>query len=477
MKNRLSFIAAAFFLLIIPTGCSDTYTPLTAPLSELYPVDGAIDFSALQNVNTKTVSFVDETGQVSGKSTTVTWSVMNDDAELYVAVAWTDDTRDHEYTFSGPVSYDAVQLCFDNDGDGTYEQMEDQRIVMAADAGAYYIDAHAADGDGADEIGDGRAWLFYLESEKKYQAEFLFPLASDARGEDAAVSEKTRFTILIYDNVRLADGTGSVASTGADTVDTGTWQKITLTEEGPFERPAPDTLTGLITFTSTHEDARGEIYTFDPATDTVTRVTRNDFFEENVSLSHDRTRIAFHGAPERDDYSHYEIYTINADGTSLKQLTDNGFLDGHPGWSPDDTLMAYSSFRRSARASIIVMTAGGAEVADLTPPEYDDNDADFLPDGRIVFKTNRFSTLPELRIAVMDEDGGNVQQLTGVSGVVDHDPMGNDTGVVFERLMAPLSYTDDIEALFTPWNIIEVNLADKAEQTLVSDTWINWLPV
>ena len=37
-----------------------------------------------------------------------------------------------------------------------------------------------------------------------------------------------------------------------------------------------------------------------------------------------------------------EIYTINVDGTGLAQLTNDGFINAHPAWSPDDSLICWS---------------------------------------------------------------------------------------------------------------------------------------
>jgi hypothetical protein len=36
------------------------------------------------------------------------------------------------------------------------------------------------------------------------------------------------------------------------------------------------------------------------------------------------------------------------------------------------------------------------------------------PDGRIIFKTDRFSVFPQLRIAEMNDDGSGVLQLTHI---------------------------------------------------------------
>lgn len=66
------------------------------------------------------------------------------------------------------------------------------------------------------------------------------------------------------------------------------------------------------------------------------------------------------------------------------------------------------------QAEIVVMTSAGVELRTLRPSGRDDNDPDFLADGRIVFKIDRFSTQPQVCIAVMNADGTNVVQLTSL---------------------------------------------------------------
>jgi len=242
----------------------------------------------------------------------------------------------------------------------------------------------------------------------------------------------------------------------------------------------PTTLTGLIVFTSAHETANNEIYSFDPSTGTITKITNMpSLFKDNPSLSHDRRKVAFHGAPSSTDYAHFEIYTINVDGTGFTQLTNNSVLDGHPGWSPDDQTIAYASFRDGGQASIVLMTAAGSEIADLTPSGmgYDDNDPDYLPDGRIVFKTNRFSATPQVKIAVMNSDGSHVVQLTSVSDVSDHDPVGDSAFAIFERFNKGTDYSTDLESLFSPWDLVEVRLDSTDESVVLNDGWVNWLPI
>jgi hypothetical protein len=83
-------------------------------------------------------------------------------------------------------------------------------------------------------------------------------------------------------------------------------------------------------------------------------------------------------------------------------------------------------------------------------------------------------------MAVMDDDGSGVQALTFDSvspGTSDHDPVGDSTFVLFERFTKGTDYSQDLEALFSPWNVVEARRDGTGERTIVADGWVNYLPV
>ncbi|MCF8061094.1 MAG: Tol-Pal system beta propeller repeat protein TolB [Deltaproteobacteria bacterium] len=65
-------------------------------------------------------------------------------------------------------------------------------------------------------------------------------------------------------------------------------------------------------------------------------------------------RIAFSGM----DGGRFDIYTINADGTGLQNLTQGGGNNEDPCWSPDGRYLAFSS-NREGGYHLYLMTAGG----------------------------------------------------------------------------------------------------------------------
>jgi len=462
---------------------------LPAPLAEQYKIDGVVDLAAIGTVHEKSFAILDSfgTGTVVG-TTTLRWAMANDERNLYIALEWNDDTLNAFDPAIGLTDFDGVVVMFDNDGDGTFEANEDARRLVMNIYSSGYGDLHnVSAGSDSDTVGDGLGKMTW--SSGKYQAEFLIPLAPDASGEDGVLNANTRFNINILDHIQilLAPPAGNVGSMSglpnmSVDMDSSGWPLLPYTVPAPHAQPQiPSNLTGTIAFISDHENPKGELYTFNPATQLVTRVTNSTgLYIDGVSLSHDRTKIAFYGGPSSTDYTTWEIYTISVSGAGLRTLTTNTILDGHPAWSPDDSKIVYASFRDGWAASLVTMTsATGLEIADLTPPGANDNDPDWLPDGRIVFKTDRFNlSLPdEVRIAVMNADGSLVTRLTNSIGTSDHDPTATNTVAVFERFTRNTNYSQDPWAVYSPWNIVEARIDGSGERTLLADGWVNWLPI
>jgi len=471
--------------------------PLPKPLAERYVIDGIVDLSTFPSVQQQTIDMVDSlgTGTKIG-TTTLRSAIVNDERHLYIAMEWNDATLNSFVPNGAPDDFDGVIIMFDNNGNGTYELNEDAHRLVTINSGttygSSYSDIHnvSSGSDDNDAVGDGLGKMTWNAG--VYHAEFLIPLAPDTTGEDGVLNANTRFNINILDHIQILalPPTGNVGSlSGPANMSVGMnssgWPPLPYTTPAAHDQPQiPNNLTGLIVFISDHENPKGELYTFNPGTKVVTRVTHTTgLYMDGASLSHDRTRIAVYAAPTSTDFTNYEIYTVPVSGGSLTSLTTNTILDGHPAWSPDDKTIVYSSFRDGWNASIVTMTSGtGYELQNLTPQiaGINENDPDWLPDGRIVFKTNRFNlALPiEMRIAVMSTATSTIAtQLTNALGTSDHDPAATSTVVVFERFMKNTDYAQDPSFVFSPWNIVEARLDGSGERTLIGDGWVNWLPV
>jgi TolB protein len=67
------------------------------------------------------------------------------------------------------------------------------------------------------------------------------------------------------------------------------------------------------------------------------------------------------------DLETYEIFIMDADGSNVRQLTNNTAYDGNPRWSPDGTLIAFhSDLAVSGQWQVYVMAADGSERRQVT---------------------------------------------------------------------------------------------------------------
>src|SRR5918992_2200062 len=105
-------------------------------------------------------------------------------------------------------------------------------------------------------------------------------------------------------------------------------------------------------------------------------------FDSAPAWSPDGDRIAFEsdaklagGNPEGDR----EIFVMNADGSGVRQVTSNAVHDEGPAWSPDGTMLAYTSGPTNTTGDIHVMTTTGVHLRRVAPYEGIDESPDWQP--------------------------------------------------------------------------------------------------
>ena len=108
----------------------------------------------------------------------------------------------------------------------------------------------------------------------------------------------------------------------------------------------------------------------------------------------------------------FEIYTVNLDGTDVRQLTNNTVLDSGPKWSPDCSTISYNSLDSGGSLDVHRINADGTNDVNLTnTPGIFDAFSAWSPDGTsIVFSSNRDVNFEIYTMSAVD--GSNVQRLT-----------------------------------------------------------------
>lgn len=132
-----------------------------------------------------------------------------------------------------------------------------------------------------------------------------------------------------------------------------------------------------------------------------------------ASWSPDGTRIYF--ASTRS--GNWDIWSIDADGENLTQLTENGADDHYPSVSPDGRTIAFVSSRDADEYDLFLMNADGSDQRRLDENPALDVHPMWHPGGNsLVFSSSRSDPDAEnLDIYVIDVDGGGVRQLSSGS--------------------------------------------------------------
>src|SRR5688572_30131170 len=136
--------------------------------------------------------------------------------------------------------------------------------------------------------------------------------------------------------------------------------------------------------------------------------------------SPDGSRIVFESTRDGPDA---DIFIMNADGTEVLQLTDNGAGESTPSFTPDGAFIVYTS-ESDGNPEVFRMRVDGSDKRNLTRhPGADGHPRAAADGGRIYFNSNRTSDPASFARGTMERDqnhevfsmtleGGDVRQVT-----------------------------------------------------------------
>jgi Tol biopolymer transport system component/serine/threonine protein kinase len=171
--------------------------------------------------------------------------------------------------------------------------------------------------------------------------------------------------------------------------------------------PAPTALPnpiGKLAFDS-QRDGHWEVCTMNADGSGLVNLTNHPAEDGDPSWSPDGQRIAF----DTDRDGNWEIYAMNAEGSGATRLTNHPADDDHPAWSPDGRHIAFKS-NRDENWEIYVVNVADLSVTNLTRHPAADRTPAWSPDGQhIAFASERDG---DWDVYLMNADGSGVTQLT-----------------------------------------------------------------
>jgi TolB protein len=242
-------------------------------------------------------------------------------------------------------------------------------------------------------------------------------LQEKARGVEAIGEPKANGRIAF---VRLDDSLGS-QNMDIYLMDAEEIAELSLTDHPAVDvEPAWSPDGQNLAFSSDRHGKSGypQIYTMNANGERIEQVTTGYAEADSPSWSPDGARIAFHAFSEALD----EIFTANSDGSDLVQVSDepdDGASGAYwPAWSPDGSRIVHTRIRydpetQTDSEALYSISPDGADVERLTPEFFFSGAPTWSPDGSKIAFAARRNGEETVSIYVMNADG------SGLSAVME----------------------------------------------------------
>ncbi|NUR19173.1 MAG: hypothetical protein HOQ12_06535 [Gemmatimonadaceae bacterium] len=170
-----------------------------------------------------------------------------------------------------------------------------------------------------------------------------------------------------------------------------------------------------IVFRSYRSMRDGELWTLDVEGGALTNLTPAQgsaiIDHRRPAWSPDGTRIAF-ATNEGGDWG---IWTMRADGSDRRQLTNTIDLDAEPAWSPDARFIAFRRSNQAQGSDIMIVPAAGGDAVRLAVPG-EQRTPGWHPDGTRIAFASQVTLAERPELFTMRPDGGDLQLVTREDG-------------------------------------------------------------
>jgi len=155
------------------------------------------------------------------------------------------------------------------------------------------------------------------------------------------------------------------------------------------------------------------------------------------AVSADGKKIAFSSWVGNEDGR--DIWVMNADGTNRLRLThavnsSTRRSSTSPAWSPDGQRIAFVTSRGAWEHKIFVMNANGSDIKQITDDDMDSLDPEWSSDGNRILFSRPSGYQEDVGIFEMNQDGSNVRRLHNGGGYPARSPDGTRIAINAGRL-------------------------------------------
>jgi TolB protein len=181
---------------------------------------------------------------------------------------------------------------------------------------------------------------------------------------------------------------------------------------------------GKIGFASTR-DGNFEVYSMNEDGSSQINLSNNPKTDYGFSWSYDSKKILFYTNRDGND----EIYVMNSNGTEQTNLTNHSSNDRIPSYSSDNSKIAFVSDRNHKNGDIYIMDSEGKNVVQITDNDYFEESPSFSNNSRKLLFTrdiknpNDSTSVSNGEIFAIDLKSKKETQLTNKNGY--------DSGAVF----------------------------------------------
>lgn len=245
-------------------------------------------------------------------------------------------------------------------------------------------------------------------------------------------------------NGRLAFRSDRGASPDVFAFDPGSGEvvNLTATELERERQPAWSPDGTLVAFTrASREGAAPDLFVMNADGSGRRRLTRTKVAERDPAWSPDGTRIAYAARPAPG--APFRLFVMNADGSGVVQLTSQaaGSADRSPVWSPDGERIAFVSDRDGGFPELYTIAADGTDLRRLTDNAVIDGNPSWSPDGSRI-AVERCCADGTSEIVVIDLTTGLETDLTGTPDVHEFDPAWSPDGTAIAYVALPVGATN-----------------------------------